>query len=73
MLVRYSLTMCCADFSFNGIAKMTDICRHIAEVHNDVLLMLQVVYQWCQLLELPWKIWIFQDEGEHTLLYLGNF
>ena len=30
MPVRYACTMCCADFSFNGIAKTNEICRHIA-------------------------------------------
>ena len=30
MPVRYACSMCCADFSFNGITKMNDICRHIS-------------------------------------------
>ena len=36
------------------------------------LLMLQEVYQWCPLLELPWEFLVFQDEDEHTLSYPGN-
>ena len=32
MPVRYASTMCWADFSFNGITKMNDICKHIAVI-----------------------------------------
>ena len=30
MAVRYACTMCWTDFSFNGIAKTNNICKHIA-------------------------------------------